>query len=129
MPESVSEEAAVEPEKFVPTEDQRMNRERLLRESVLDAAAGGAASNLVYSLVQEQERNDMIVHMHSMGLEHVEEKRKREAMEAGRRQRVRPPVQSAADQDQMEGVTMEELLPVALIRDSNRPDTLLKKME
>merc|ERR1711871_171180 len=42
MPESISEEAAVEPKKFVPTEDQRMNRERLLRESVLDAAAGGA---------------------------------------------------------------------------------------
>ena len=60
-----------------------------------------------------------------MGLEHIEEKRKREAMEAGRRQReyMRPPVQSAADQDQMEGETMEELLPVALIRDSNRPDT------
>lgn len=124
-PEPISEEAAVEPEKFIPTEDQQISREQMLRENVLDAAAGSTTSNLVYSLVQEQERNDVIVHMHNMALEQVEEKRKREAMEAGRRQReyMRPPVQQAPDEE--EG----ELIPVQLIRDPNRPATPPEELE
>ena len=119
--EPVKEEAPVEPVKYVPTVDEKANRELMLRENVLDAAAGSASSNLVYSLVQEQERNEIITHMHNMALEHVQERRMREAMESGRRQReyMRPPVQPAPDQD---GET-EELRPVSIIRDPLRPIT------
>jgi len=119
IPESIREEAPVEPEKFIPVEDHRANREQMLRENVLDAAAGSASSNLIYGLVQEQQRNDIVAHMHNMALEHVEEKRKREALEAGRRQReyMRLPVQSAPSQEE------DELKPIRIIRDRNRPET------
>jgi len=68
-------------------EHARAQREARIRETVVESAAGGISSNLAYSLVQEKERLDMIEEMRRLAVHAVEERRIREATEAGRRQR------------------------------------------
>lgn len=104
--------------------EKRLARDKKLKDITVDSTAGSISSNLVYSLVQEQNRNEMMADMNSKALLAVEDRRTREAVEAGRRQReyMRMPIRPELTEGG-EGEEVVELEPVTLSRDINRPYT------
>ena len=115
-------EAAILEGKINNEEEFKAIREENIISSTLDTISGSISSNLVYSLVQERSRQDMIDDLQLIASKAKEERRNREAVEAGRRQRefMRAPIDSS---DSSEGGNNPELIPVSILRDVNRPPT------
>lgn len=97
-------------------ENIRAQREARIRETVIESAAGGVSSNLVYSLVQEKDRLEIIEEMKRLAVHALEERRIREAVEAGRRQREHMQVALPSEESR-------EMIPVLIQRDVDRPPT------
>lgn len=62
-------------------------RKEKLRETTIDAVAGGGTASVLYLLAQEQQRAEVFQDMIAKAQEEHEIRRKREAFEAGRRQK------------------------------------------
>ena len=67
----------------------RLKEERKikLKETTIDAIAGGSTANVLYLLAQEQQRAELFDEMISKANQEIEIRRKLEAFEAGRRQK------------------------------------------
>jgi hypothetical protein len=119
-------EAAILEGKINNEDELKAVREENIISSTLDTISGSISSNLVYSLVQERSRQDMIDDLQLIATKAAEERRNREAVEAGRRQREFMRMPMPIDSDSSEGFAGSnnaELIPVSILRDVNRPPT------
>ena len=119
-------EAAILEGKINNEDELKAVREENIISSTLDTISGSISSNLVYTLVQERARQDMIDDLQLIATKATEERRNREAVEAGRRQREFMRMPMPIDSDSSEGFAGSnnaELIPVSILRDVNRPPT------
>ena len=86
---SADEALALEKEKTSAeiASDEKEGREQRAKEATVHAIVGSTASNLFYILNQDQSRIDTFDLMQSLANDAIEERRKRESAEMGRRQR------------------------------------------
>ena len=96
--------------------EEKAEREQRIKDAAIDSVAGSVSSNLLFSLMQEKQRNEMIAEMQQQAVSANEVKRMREAMEAGRRQREYMQLPIALSPEETE----EELKKVSISKDPHR---------